>query len=185
MKSRNILIATVGGLVGLSHIGMIALLVSRVGVKDQIPLISPPVGPYTSYAISASKDGYKVSYQANDPKTMVKSTSTKVKGLTKKTETTVVDEYTMDGKTHLGVLGMAEANALNVACIKAEGGGAQTGKVVGAAVGTAAGAKVVGVPFVGPVLGGLVALGAADKGADIGGQIATEWSEACDPDTTD
>ena len=55
---------------------MIALLVSRVGVKDQIPLISPPVGPYTSYAISASKDGYKVSYQANDPKTMVKSTST-------------------------------------------------------------------------------------------------------------
>ena len=69
----------------------------------------------------------------------------------------------MDGKTHLGVLGMAEANALNVACIKAEGGGAQTGKVVGAAVGTAAGAKVVGVPFVGPVLGGLVALGTTVK----------------------
>ena len=185
MKGKNILIATVGGIIGLSHIGMIGLLVTRVGVKDQLPVINPPVGPYTSYAISATKDGYKVSYNANDPKTMVKSTATKVKGLTKTTEKTVVDEYTMDGKTHLGVLGMKEAGALNVACIKAEGGGEQTGKVVGAAVGTAAGAKVVGVPFVGPVLGGLVALGAANKGGDIGGELAMEWSEACDPDTTD
>ena len=185
MKGKNILIATVGGIIGLSHIGMIGLLVARVGVKDQIPVLSPPVGPYTSYIASASKSGYKIQYQANDPKTMVKSTATKVKGVMKTTEKTVVDEYTMDGKTHLGVLGMREADALNVACIKAEGGGEQTGKVVGAAVGTAAGAKVVGVPFVGPVLGGLVALGAANKGGDIGGELAMEWSEACDPDTTD
>ena len=185
MKGKNILIATVGGIIGLSHIGMIGLLVARVGVKDQIPVLSPPVGPYTSYIASASKNGYKIQYQANDPKTMVKSTATKVKGLTKTTEKTVVDEYTMDGKTHLGVLGMAEAGSLNVACIKAEGGGEQTGKVVGASVGAAAGSQVMSVPFVGPVLGGLVALGATNKGGNIGGQLAMEWSEACDPDTTD
>ena len=107
------------------------------------------------------------------------------KGVMKTTEKTVVDEYTMDGKTHLGVLGMKEAGALNVACIKAEGGGEQTGKVVGASVGAAAGAQVIGVPFVGPVLGGLVSLGATKQGGDIGGQLAMEWSEACDPDTTD
>ena len=86
MKGKNILIATVGGVIGLSHIGMIGLLVARVGVKDQIPVLSPPVGPYTSYIASARKNGYKIQYQANDPKTMVKSTATKVKGLTKTTE---------------------------------------------------------------------------------------------------
>ena len=177
-------IGVVGSLFAVSHLGMIGYIASRK-TESQLPKIDIPVGDYTSYAISATKDGYKVSYNANNPKTMVKSTATKVKGLTKTTEKTVVDEYTMDGKTHLGVLGMREAGALNVACIKAEGGGEQTGKVVGASVGAAAGSQVMSVPFVGPVLGGLVALGATNKGGDIGGQLEMEWSEACDPDTTD
>ena len=67
---------------------------------------------------------------------------------------------------------------------KAEGGGAATGRVVGASIGAAAAPAVTGIPFIGPVLGGLVALGGADQGGKIGGQIATEFNEACDdPDT--
>ena len=46
--------------------------------------------------------------------------------------------------------------------------------------------KRQGIPYVGPVLGGLVAIFASDKGADIGGEIATELSEDCqDVDTRD
>ena len=42
-----------GGVFGLSHIGLIGM-VSR---KNNVPIISPPVGPYTSYVIQADKEG--------------------------------------------------------------------------------------------------------------------------------
>ena len=34
-----------GGIIGLSHIGLIGM-VSR---KENLPIITPPVGPYSSY----------------------------------------------------------------------------------------------------------------------------------------
>lgn len=168
---------SLGALVGISHLGMIGIIASR-----QTEPKLPPVGPYTSFAISKNENGYKMSYQANDPKTMYKSTTIKDKGLFKKYDKTVTEEYTMDGATHTGlvVLGKTAAQAVNVACIKAEGGGASTGRVVGASMGAAAAPAVTGIPFVGPVLGGLLALGGADQGAKIGGQLATEFNDACD-----
>ena len=172
---------SLGALVGVSHLGMIGMIATR----NQGPGI-PPVGPYTSFAISAGKDGsYKMSYQANDPKTMYKTTTVKQKGLFKKYDEAVAEEYTMDGATHTGVgaVGKTAAQAVNVACIKAEGGGASTGRVVGASMGAAAAPAVVGIPFIGPVLGGLLALGGADQGAKLGGQIATEFNDACDETT--
>ena len=54
-----------GGVLGLSHVGMIGMI-SR---KDGLPDLDIPVGPYTSYVVSADKEGYKISYTANDPKT--------------------------------------------------------------------------------------------------------------------
>ena len=65
-----------GGIFGLSHIGLIGM-VSR---KDSLPIISPPVGPYTSYVIQADKEGYKLSYTANDPKTAFITKDIKEKG---------------------------------------------------------------------------------------------------------
>ena len=120
---------SLGALVGISHLGMIGIIASR---KTGPTL--PPVGPYTSFAISTSKDGYKMSYQANDPKTMYKTTTIKEKGLFKRYDKALAEEYTMDGATHtgLGAVGKTAAQAVNVACIKAEGGGASTGRVVGA-----------------------------------------------------
>ena len=40
----------VGGLVGLSHIGMIGMVANR---KDGVPKLDIPVGPYTSYVVQA------------------------------------------------------------------------------------------------------------------------------------
>ena len=51
-----------GGILGISHIGLIGVATR----KASVPIISPPVGPYTSYVISADKEGYKLSYTAND-----------------------------------------------------------------------------------------------------------------------
>ena len=43
---------SLGTLFGISHIGLIGLL----SKKSSVPVISPPVGPYTSYVISANKE---------------------------------------------------------------------------------------------------------------------------------
>ena len=90
-----------GGVFGLSHIGMIGMI-SR---KDNLPIISPPVGPYTSYKVSVSEEGYAISYQANDPKTMFITKDIKDKagflGLGNNT-TKITEEYVMDGKTNQG-----------------------------------------------------------------------------------
>ena len=52
---------SLGTIFGISHIGMIGLLATRKG--SEIPIMTPPVGDYTSYVISANKEGYKtVSY---------------------------------------------------------------------------------------------------------------------------
>ena len=58
---------SLGTLLGVSHIGMIGYVATRN--KDQVPSLDIPVGDYTSYVVQANKEGYKISYTANDPKT--------------------------------------------------------------------------------------------------------------------
>ena len=45
-----------------------------------MPVVNLPVGPYTSYKVEASKEGYKIQYRANDPKTMLVERDIKKKG---------------------------------------------------------------------------------------------------------
>ena len=90
-----------GGIIGLSHIGLIGM-VSR---KDSLPIISPPVGPYTSYKVSVTEEGYAISYKANDPKTAFITEDIKEKGgfLGLANETTqVTKEYFLDGHINQG-----------------------------------------------------------------------------------
>ena len=58
---------SLGGLIGLSHIGMIGSLSNR---QSKLPTINLPVGPYTSYKADVSHDGYYIEYKANDPKVL-------------------------------------------------------------------------------------------------------------------
>ena len=91
---------SLGTLFGISHIAMIGLLSRR----DKFPVISPPVGPYTSYKVSVTEEGYAISYKANDPKTMYKTTKVKEKGgflgLANENKE-IVEEYTMLGDAHI------------------------------------------------------------------------------------
>ena len=95
--------ATVGVVIGVSHIGMIGMVANR---KDgKLPDLDIPVGPYTSYVVQADKEGYKISYTANDPKTAYITKDIKTKGgfLGLATETTkVAEEYFMDGAINQG-----------------------------------------------------------------------------------
>ena len=180
---------SLGTLFGVSHIAMIGLL-SR---KSSLPVISPPVGPYTSYVVSADKEGYKISYSANDPKVMIKTTSVKEKGgflgLANETKE-IVEEYTSNGDVHIqkeyqvkgkgyGGLSDKEPHSKSEECIKAIGGGENTGRLVGTSIGTAAAPTLSTIPFVGWVAAGWVAMFGGNQGADIGGNMAEDLNENC------
>ena len=89
-----------GTIIGVSHVGMIGLLSNR---ESKLPSINVPVGPYTSYNAEVGRDGYRISYRANDPKVMRVERDVKKKGgflgLANNT-TKVTEQYTMDGAVH-------------------------------------------------------------------------------------
>ena len=71
-----------------------------------------------------------------------------------------------------------------IACIKAEGGGENTGRIVGGGIGAAAGGSLASVPYVGWVLAGAATMMGMDQGGDIGGSMARSLND-CDPDFQD
>ena len=185
---------SLGAVFGLCHIGMIGLLATRQ--SNKVPYINPPVGDYTSYVVSADETGYKISYTANDPKTMHITKDIKEKGgflglATNKTQ--VVEEYVMDGQTNQGgpvsnkrswqdpstIVKGGEVSDKTVACIEAVGAAKGTGRLVGTSVGTAAAPALSGIPFIGWVAAGWVAMFGGNQGADIGGQMAEGLNENC------
>ena len=185
---------TAGAIFGLSHIGMIGML----SKKSQVPTPSIPVGPYTSYVIQADKEGYKISYTANDPKTAYITKDIKEKGgfLGLANETTkVVEEYFMDGQINQGapvsnarswiadldtfVKNNPELSQKDLACIKAVGSAEGTGRLVGTSVGAAAAPTLSSIPFVGWVAAGWVAMFGGEQGANIGGNMAEDLNKNC------
>ena len=187
---------SLGTIFGISHIGMIGLLATRKG--SEIPVMTPPVGDYTSYVISANKEGYKISYTANDPKTAYITKDIKKKGgflgLANNT-TKVAEEYFMDGQTNQGgpvsnkrswitpldefVKSNPELSAKDLACIKAVGSAEGTGRLVGTSVGASAAPALSGIPFIGWVAAGWVAMFGGNQGAEIGGNMAEDLNKNC------
>ena len=189
----------VGSLFAVSHIGMIGYIATRE--KSKIPNINVPVGPYTSYVVQADEEGYKLSYTANDPKTAYITKDIKKKGgflgLANNT-TKIVEEYYMDGQINQGGavsnarswidqppgLTGAQAQAItdarkSEACIEAIGSAKGTGRLVGTSIGASAAPALSGIPFVGWVAAGWVAMFGGNQGAEIGGGMAEDLNKNC------
>ena len=190
---------SLGGLLGISHIGMIGMIATHK--SSSLPKLNLPVGDYTSYVVSADKEGYKLSYKANDPKTAYITKDIKEKGgflgLSNNT-TKVAQEYFMDGQINQGApvsnhrswidhppgLTNSQAAQINAAqkseaCIKAIGSAEGTGRIVGTSVGAAAAPAVSSIPFVGWVAAGWVAMFGGDQGAEMAGNMAEELNKNC------
>jgi len=170
-----------GGLIGLSHIGMIGSLSNR---QSKLPSINLPVGPYTSYEAEVGHEGYKISYKANDPKIMRVERDIKKKGgflgLANNIEK-VTEQYTMDGAIHHKptTTNISSNGGKSEACIKAIGGAEGTGRLVGSSVGAAAAPALSGIPFVGWVAAGWVTMFSGNQGAEIGGNMAEDLNKNC------
>ena len=168
-----------GGLIGLSHIGMIGTLSNR---QSKLPSINLPVGPYTSYEAEVGHNGYKISYKANDPKVMRVERDSNTKGgflglANNKVKT--IEQYTMDGSIHNKPITVKEGNGKSEACIKAIGGAEGTGRLVGSSIGTAAAPALSNIPFVGWVAAGWVTMFSGNQGAEIGGGMAEDLNKNC------
>ena len=189
----------VGSLFTISQLGMIGYIATRE--ESKLPDLNVPVGPYTSYKVSVSEEGYAISYKANDPKTAYITKDIKEKGgflgLANNT-TKIAEEYFMDGKTNQGGAvsnhrswldgrpGLTQDQSDKItaarkseACIKAIGSAEGTGRLVGTSVGAAAAPTLSTIPFVGWVAAGWVAMFGGNQGADIGGNMAEDMSKDC------
>ena len=189
----------VGSLFTISQLGMIGYIATRE--ESKLPDLNVPVGPYTSYKVSVSEEGYAISYKANDPKTAYITKDIKEKGgflgLANNT-TKIAEEYFMDGKTNQGGAvsnhrswldgrpGLTQDQSDEItaarkseACIKAIGSAEGTGRLVGTSVGAAAAPTLSTIPFVGWVAAGWVAMFGGNQGADIGGNMAEDMSKDC------
>ena len=199
-KLKWISVGVVGSLFAASHIGMIGYIATRQ-TEPPLPSVDLPVGPYTSYKVSVSDEGYAISYKANDPKTAYITKDIKEKagflGLASNT-TKVAEEYFMDGQTNQGGAvsnhrswldgkpGLTDAQAQEItdarkseACIKAIGSAEGTGRLVGTSVGAAAAPTLSTIPFVGWVAAGWVAMFGGNQGAEIGGNMAEDMNKNC------
>ena len=190
----------VGSLFAVSHLGMIGYIATRQQ-ENGFPNINLPVGDYTTYQAEITKDGYKIAYKANDPKTAYITKDIKEKGgflgLANNT-TKIAEEYFMDGQTNQGGavsnnrswldqkpgLTQAQSDEITAArkseeCIKAIGSAEGTGRLVGTSIGAAAAPTLSTIPFVGWVAAGWVAMFGGNQGADIGGNMAEDLNKNC------
>ena len=191
---------SLGTLLGISHIGMIGFVATRQ-TEPPLPSVDLPVGPYTSYKVSVSDEGYAISYKANDPKTAYITKDIKEKagflGLANNT-TKVAEEYFMDGQINQGGAvsnhrswldqkpGLTASQTAEIVaarqseeCIKAIGSAEGTGRLVGTSLGAAAAPSLSSIPFVGWVAAGWVAMFGGNQGAEIGGNMAEDMNKNC------
>ena len=199
-KWKWISFGVVGSLFAVSHLGMIGYIATREK-EAPLPSVDLPVGPYTSYKVSVSDEGYAISYKANDPKTAYITKDIKEKagflGLANNT-TKVAEEYFMDGQINQGGAvsnhrswldqkpGLTASQTAEIVaarqseeCIKAIGSAEGTGRLVGTSLGAAAAPSLSSIPFVGWVAAGWVAMFGGNQGAEIGGNMAEDMNKNC------
>ena len=175
---RNWGVIALVSILGVSNLSLMNTLVSHK-LKSPYPNLNLPVGPYTSYRVVTTEKGYSISYKANDPKILARTKLVdEEKGLFKKdSKLSLRETYTMNSESSSKQSEGSVMTDKDIACIKVEGSGNATGRVVGASVGVKAAPMVSNIPIVGWLAAGLVTMFAQDKGADIGGDIAKNYND--------
>jgi len=177
-QRRNWGVIALVSVLGISNLSLMNTLVSQK-FKSPFPNLNLPVGPYTSYKVVTSEKGYSISYRANDPKILARTKLVdEERGLFKKdSKISLRETYTMNDESSSENPEGAVMTDKDIACIKVEGSGNATGRVVGASVGVTAAPVVSNIPIVGWLAAGLVTMFAQDKGSEIGGDIAKNYND--------
>ena len=159
--------------IGVAHIGVLGHLIAE---RNPVAVSLPDAGDYTSYSISATPEGYTIEYIGNDPRVLTQETQTTRSGFFgNNRETRVTTEYTQDGIRNRSeeMIEEGKLSAEQVACIEAAGGGRSSGAIVGTSIAASAIPFVSGIPYVGWLASGWVAMFGGNLGGNVGAGIAS------------
>ena len=187
----KILIGTVGALFAVSHIGLIGYVIHRPEepTVPQVPTINIPRGDYSSYTIEAGKEGYRIQYKANDPTILESERSLELDkekrgmfgGGTEHRQEYRRDQFTMDGTRNLGGVGgegEGKLTAKEEECLVADAGARSQGAMAGSSIAAGVGVPaVIGVPYVGWLAAGWVALLGGRLGSAAGSTVGSVFND--------
>jgi len=182
---------SVGGVVAIAHIGVLGHLLRRPPEPKvaEVPTINIPSGPYTSYKITAGKEGYTIEYKANDPAILESHRSLNLdqekKGLfggkSEQRNEYRHDQYTMEGVRNMGGAATLDGegkSAKEVECIVADAGARSQGAMAGSAVATGVLVPaVINIPYIGWLAAGWAALLGQNIGSAAGSQVNSMISD--------
>ena len=181
---------SVGGVIAVAHIGVLGHLIRRPPEPKvaEVPTINIPSGPYTSYKITAGKEGYTIEYKANDPAILESQRSLSVdrdkKGLfgggTEERREWKRDQYTAEGVRNMGGAAVdgEGKSAKDIECIVADAGARSQGAMAGSAV--ASGVlvpAVINIPYIGWLAAGWAALLGNNIGSSAGSLVNSAISD--------
>ena len=177
----------VGGVVAVAHIGVLGHIIQATKTPE-VPIINLPRGDYSSYKIEAGKEGYSIEYRANDPAVLNSERSLDLdkskrgffggNSSEKRTEYRR-DEYTMDGTRNLGGAVDGEGkSAKEIECIVADAGARSQGAMAGTSIAAGVGVPaVIGIPYVGWLAAGWVALLGGRVGSTVGSTVGSVFND--------
>ena len=173
-----------GVIISVAHIGALGHLIQRDNNKSEfmtIPL--PPVNEYSSYRITATRDGYSIEYIGNDPRVMtdeaVDQSGGGFLGFGGNRTTRRSQQYTQDSaRNQEASSDEGKLSAQDIACIEAAGGGRSSGAIVGGSIAAAAAPSLIGIPYVGWLAAGWATMLGTDIGRDIGAGTA-QFIQGC------
>ena len=190
MKPMKWFVITVGGIVGVAHIGILGYVLRPGPSVHQPPAFNiPHGGKYSSYKIEAGKDGYKIEYRADDPKVLESNRSLDLDkerrgifggGREQRTEYRS-DQYTREGTRNIGggeIGEVGKTGGVSAECLVADAGARSQGAMAGSAI--AAGVAVPalsGIPYIGWLAGGWALLLGQKAGSELGSQVGTVFND--------
>ena len=181
---------SVGGVIAVAHIGVLGHLIRRPPEPKvaEVPTINIPSGPYTSYKITAGKEGYTIEYKANDPAILESQRSLSVdrdkKGLfgggSETRREWKRDQYTAEGVRNIGGAAVdgEGKSAKDIECIVADAGARSQGAMAGSAV--ASGVlvpAVINIPYIGWLAAGWATLLGNNIGSSAGSLVNSAISD--------
>ena len=181
---------SIGGVIAVAHIGVLGHLIRRPPEPKvaEVPTINIPHGPYTSYKITAGKEGYTIEYKANDPAILESQRSLSVdrdkKGLfgggTEERREWRRDQFTAEGVRNMGgaVVDGEGKSAKDVECIVADAGARSQGAMAGTAISTGVLVPaVMNIPYIGWLAAGWATLLGKQVGETVGSEIGSAFSD--------
>ena len=184
---------SIGGLIAITHIGVLGHLIRQPRRVVEVPTINIPRGtPYSSYKIEAGKEGYRIEYKANDPKVLESERSVDLvqtknkKGFFGGSELFEDrneyrrDQYTMEGVRNMGGASLPGEgkSAKDIECIVADAGARSQGAMAGSAITTGLVAPaVMNIPYIGWLAAGWATLLGNSAGESIGSQVGSVFND--------